>query len=510
VREARERLRLIEDRSPNASWLPVIFQNPEEPPLFYPQEEPSPQPVDKLPDNREPGQKIKKLAFWGGMGAIALVTLAFTVYKIIALPKDSTLSQGISLGEEILSQNSTPEKQAGAKAFRDGNYSGAVTNFKASLEKSPNDPEARIYLNNTKAANSKQTIKIAVSVPISINQPIAEEILRGVAEVQEEINRDYGINGKSLQVVIANDSNDNNLAQKVARQFVKDSAIFAVVGHNSSNASVAAAPIYKDGKLVMISPTSFANELKEPSYVFRMVPQITFFAAQLSRGTGKVIPNPKVATCVDDVSPDQKSFKNEFNYVVSAYGGQHIDLPCNLADPNFNPSAVVEAIRKNNVNSVMVAPYVNNLPKAIALFKAIREKQLPIKLFGSPTLYNDKTIEWGGEAVEGLTLSVPYYPDPKEKDSFRKLWNTELNTWRSPMAKDTTKAIATGLQQLLQQKQPTRQELDNILRDPNFKVKGVTGEFKFNSNTGEREFLFQQGRTDALIEIQNGKIVKIE
>jgi branched-chain amino acid transport system substrate-binding protein len=78
------------------------------------------------------------------------------------------------------------------------------------------------------------------------------------------------------------------------------------------------------------------------------------------------------------------------------------------------------------------------------------------------------------------------------------------------MAKDTTRAIATGLQQLLQQKQPTRQELDNILRDPNFKVKGVTGEFKFNSNTGEREFLLQQGRTDALIEIQNGKIVKIE
>jgi branched-chain amino acid transport system substrate-binding protein len=125
-------------------------------------------------------------------------------------------------------------------------------------------------------------------------------------------------------------------------------------------------------------------------------------------------------------------------------------------------------------------------------------------------LYNDKTIERGGGAVEGLTLSVPYYPDAKEKESFRKLWKTELNTWRSPMAKDTTRAIATGLQQLLQQKQPTRQELDNILREPNFKVKGVTGEFKFNSNTGEREFLVQQGRTDALIRIQNGKVVKIE
>ncbi|MEW6491763.1 MAG: ABC transporter substrate-binding protein [Cyanobacteriota bacterium] len=510
VREARDQLRLIENRSPNASWLPVIFQNPEEPPLFYPLEEPSPELGKESPKNSGTRPKIKKLA-WCGMGAIALATLAFGIYKLIALGKDSTLASGISLGEEILSEkNTTEEKQAGVEAFADGNYPKAVANFKASLQKKPNDPEARIYLNNAKAANSKEIIKIAVSVPIGINQPIAEEILRGVAEVQEQINRDFGINGKPLQVVIANDNNDSSSAQEVARKFVKDTAIFAVVGHNSSNASTAAAPIYKDGKLVMISPTSFANQLKERSYVFRMVPQITFFAAQLSRGLGRAVPNPKVVICVDNVSPDQESFRNEFKYVVSAYKGQHIDLRCNLADPNFNLNNVVDALRRNNVNSLMLAPYVNNLPKAMELFKAVRESQLPIKLFGSPTLYNDKTIEWGGEAVEGLTLSVPYLPDEREKNSFRELWKTELNTWRSPMAKDTTKAIAAGLQQLLQQKNPNRQDLDNILRNPNFKVKGATGEFKFNSSTGEREFLFQKERTDALIRIQNGKLVKIE
>jgi branched-chain amino acid transport system substrate-binding protein len=509
VREARDQLRLIENSSPNASWLPVIFQNPEEPPLFYPLEEPSSELGEEPPENSERRRTIKKLACCG-VGAIALATLAFGIYKTIDSGKDSTLSSEISLGEEILSQNSSPEKQAGAKAFADGNYPNAVANFKASLQNNPNDPEALIYLNNAKVANSKHTIKIAVSVPIGSNRPIGEEILRGVAEVQEEINRDYEINGLPLQVVIANDDNDRKVAQDVARKFVEDPAIFAVIGHNSSNASVAAAPIYKDGKLVMISATSFADELKEPSYVFRMVPQMTFFAAQLSNGLKSSIPNPKFAICVDIDSPDQITFQKKFQDVLSASKGQYIDIPCNLADRNLKLSTVVDAIRKNNVNSLMIAPYVNNLPKAIEIFKAVRENQLPIKLFGSPTLYNDKTIEWGGEAVEGLTLSVPYYPDEKEKNSFQKLWKTELNTWRSPLAKDTTRAIATGLQQLLQQKQPTRQELDNILREPNFKVKGVTGEFKFNSNTGEREFLVQPGRTHALIRIQNGKVVKIE
>ena len=509
VREARDQLRLIENSSPNASWLPVIFQNPEEPPLFYPPEEPSSELGEEPPENSETRPKMKKLVGWG-MGAIAVATLAFGIYKIIDFGKDSTLASGISLGEEILSQNSTSEKQAGVKDFAEGNYAKAVANFQLSLQKNPNDPEARIYLNNANAANSKQTIKIAVSVPIGSNQPIAEEILRGVAEVQEEINRGFGIHGKPLQVIIANDNNDGNLAQEVARKFVKDSGIFAVVGHNASDASVAAAPIYKHGKLVMISATSFAKELQESSYIFRMVPQMTFFAAQLSKGLGRSIPKPKVAICVDIDSPDQITFKKEFQDVISGSGGQYIDIPCNLADQNFKPTTVVEAIKNKNVNSLMISPYVNNLQKASGIFKALQEEQLPIKLFGSPTLYNDKTIEWGKEAVEGLTISVPYFPDEKEKKSFRELWKAELNTWRSPMAKDTTRVIATGLEQLLQQPHSTRQELDKILRDPNFKVKGVTGEFKLNQDTGEREFLFQQGRTDALIRVHKGKFVKIE
>ncbi|GET37026.1 ABC transporter substrate-binding protein [Microseira wollei] len=519
VCEARKKLSRdeVEDRSPSASWLPVIFQNPEEPPLFYPREQqstPEEKPAAKQEEDQKPQLKIKKIAGWsvGSLAklsaGIALITLAFAIHKIIELDKDSTRVSGISLGEEILSQNSTPEKAAGVKAFANKNYSEAIANFKASLDKNPNDPEARIYLNNAKAASHKETIKIAISVPFGPNQTRAEEILRGVAAVHQEINRDDGINGKSLQVVIANDNNDPVLAQKVARKFVKDPAIFAVVGHNASEATLAAAPIYQDGKLVMLSPTSFSTDIKQAAYIFRMVPQISFFTSQLSKSIDREISEPKIAVCLD-VSSNNESLRREFKYVVSAFKGQNIDLECDLSVHNFNPNTVIEAIRRNKANSLMIAPHSNNVQNAIALFKAVRESQLPIKLYGSPTLHTEQTLT-GGEAVEGLTLPVPYYPDAKEKDAFRSLWKAELNTWRTTMAGDATRAIATALQQLLLEKNPTRDQLDNILITPNFKVKGVTGEFKFNSNTGEREFLFHKQRSDALIRIENGQFVKIE
>jgi branched-chain amino acid transport system substrate-binding protein len=63
----------------------------------------------------------------------------------------------------------------------------------------------------------------------------------------------------------------------------KDPSILAVIGHNASNASLEAAPIYQQEKLVMVTPTSFANNLSGfGSYIFRTVPNISLMAAPLA------------------------------------------------------------------------------------------------------------------------------------------------------------------------------------------------------------------------------------
>jgi branched-chain amino acid transport system substrate-binding protein len=72
----------------------------------------------------------------------------------------------INTGERVLiSEKLTAEKQSGVEAFAKGNWNEAIAKFQASLLQNPNDPEARIYLNNAKIGNSK-ALKIAVSVPI--------------------------------------------------------------------------------------------------------------------------------------------------------------------------------------------------------------------------------------------------------------------------------------------------------------------------------------------------------
>jgi len=219
------------------------------------------------------------------LGLILLVTLPKVApWRRIWQPSDSrspsstqspTLEDRLSLGEKLLvAPVATAAKQEGVAAFARGDYSRATERFQQSLVQRPNDPESLIYLNNAKIGNNP-ALTIAVSVPIGSNPNVAQEILRGVAQAQQEVNQQGGLDGKSLRVQIANDDNDPELARKLADTLVGNGDILAVVGHNASNASLAAAPVYQQGGLVMVTPTSFANLLSNfGSYIFRTVPNL--------------------------------------------------------------------------------------------------------------------------------------------------------------------------------------------------------------------------------------------
>jgi serine/threonine-protein kinase len=117
---------------------------------------------------------------------------------------------GFSCGEAILIPQNPRIREAvfankvrGTKAFQQGNFNQAIVSFDRYLTSNPNDPEARIYLNNAKAVLAKNPLKIAASVPIIDDQlngsnDIAEQMLRGFAHVQENFNQNKGIDGRLL------------------------------------------------------------------------------------------------------------------------------------------------------------------------------------------------------------------------------------------------------------------------------------------------------------------------
>ncbi|MFB2894744.1 ABC transporter substrate-binding protein [Aerosakkonemataceae cyanobacterium BLCC-F50] len=315
--------------------------------------------------------------FYIALGGLCLLLIPrfVTIFK--------TESQIMSIGNRLLIQEKvTSDKQKGIEAFAKGDYQQAIASFKNSLIKQPNDPETLIYLNNAQAGNN--SLKIAAIVPIGSNLNVAQEILRGVATAQDEINKKGGINGQKLQVAIVNDRNDPEIAQKVASELVKDPQVLGVVGHNSSNASLAAAPIYQQGGLVMISPTSFANNLSGfGNYIFRTVPTNKVMAEALADYMVKTARKTKIAFCHDSQAPDNVSFKDELLAALVSKGGQLVPTVCDLSAPNFNPTAAVNQAISSGADGLFISNYIDRPETAIDVARA---NQGRLALFSSPTM----------------------------------------------------------------------------------------------------------------------------
>ena len=435
------------------------------------------------------------LLFLGGMG-----TLAWKTQESISIssadtsePDNSCLnypgvdSPRMSLGEKLLTKNKYSYFPIASKialyeaiaAFNRCDYTVARSELQTSLGIAKNNPEALIYLNNTRAI-AEANYKIAVSVPLGNQPEIAWEILRGVAQAQQEINQQGGIRGKQLLIQIVNDDNDPTVVREIAPQLVADSQILAVIGHNDSNASLAGSDIYQERGLVMISPTSSSTKLSGVGdYIMRTAPSVSLLADTLSDYAAESS-LARIAVCNDLSSSTSLSFTAEFTANFSHSGGEVLDIECNLAGNNFNPVPAVLTALSQEVDALLLVPSVDTIDEAVTVAGA-NQNRLP--LLGNHSLYTSQTTEVGESAVANLVLSAPWLPEVVPNNDFvrasKKLWGGRVN-WRTAMAYDATQAIIQGLQQ-----SERRIGLKSTLTASDFSVRGVIGRFSFQQ--GDRQ-----------------------
>jgi branched-chain amino acid transport system substrate-binding protein len=408
---------------------------------------------------------------------------------------EDNIEKRISVGDKILvTANSNPEKQAGVKAFASKEYVTALRKFDAALKSDRNDPETLIYRNNTSAARTKDIYKIAVSVPIGGNLNVAKEILRGVAQAQNEINQSGGVNSRLVMVEIANDDNDPEIAKKVAAKFVEDSKVLAVIGHNESNASIAAAPFYQQGGLVMITPTSSADTLREMgSYIFRATPSTRALAETLANYTVDVAGKANIAVCIDSQAEVSKSFKEEFTWATYNHGGKIAPTECDLSAPDFLATEIPSRAISDGADALVLAPSILKVDQAIEVAKANDDR---LTLLGSHSMSTYTTLKEGQVKVNGMVSVVAWDSQVEPNNSFNvnanKLWGGAVN-WRTAMAYDAAKTALTGIKL-----GASREQLQQTMTNPAFVAEGATSVVRFLPS-GDRNL------KGILVEVQPGK-----
>ncbi len=540
VRQAQEKLQFIENQYPCATWLPVICQNPAEPSPRWPETI-----IDKIKRRirkfwrDKPGtagaKSDRKLANLVILAIMSLLLAAFIgwilshttppqkLYQsqtyssptstLTPTPTPSSIDTLFSRGNKILIPSKTnSEKKAGTLAFAKGDWDLAINHFIKSLQQDKNDPETLIYLNNALARKRGNQLAIAVTVPIgeSIDSTyIAQEILRGVAHAQSQLNCSSidnianiiqnnqlssctgGSNNKPLLVEIVDDKNDSKFATQVAQTLVNNENkkdILAVIGHYRSATTIEAVKNGYKNKILVISPTSTSTELSGlPYQVLRSVISDHFSVQNLYRYINSKLQLQSIRAVVayDEGEAFSESVKDAFQKEMLTLPHQQ-DIPkYNLR--NYSSREIVEKAQQEKANVLLLAPSgtKDNLTKALEVVKEVAnlENNPKMMLLGASTMYRPGTTsqDFGKVSEESkLVVAAPWHRSGSLfEQNAKKLWGerSEVN-WVTAMTYDATQAIIESLNRtkVLNRSQLIAYVFSNI---SNFSAEGATAKVQF-------------------------------
>jgi branched-chain amino acid transport system substrate-binding protein len=482
VYAARRKLQESQGRFPCAAWLPVIYQNPAAPEIRYPK------PITI-------GRRWKYFLY----GLVALVVaLIFglrsnfnpPIAPAVSPPIDTAkiYAERTSLGDRLLSQCSLTHQadlNDAPAAFAAQQYDSAEPQFQNFL-KLHECPEITIYANNAAIRASQKTVigRVAASVPIGGNNPeTAEEMLRGIAQAQQE-SLDQGHPIEVMVVADANGKTQDNkeLMSLLAQRIAADIKIKAVIGPNAADAAKTAASIYYD-KLIMVTPTAFMAELDgRGQYVYRMLPFRKDLTQPLGQYTDRHPQKDMIAICVDQRSPDNGELAAAFNET------RHKTDPIQPCIPALSAEAITTRLKADRAQRILIAPHIEHMADAVNTAQVA--KRLGLKLLGSPTFFADAMLQpKNAKALEGMVFYSPWSPAKaklRQRHTFAQ-WQHHV-TWRTATSYDTFNTIATGLIQEFQQTQnTTRKGLAQFFQTCKSQAchSGTTGKVQFSSS-GDR------------------------
>ncbi|MEH2036965.1 ABC transporter substrate-binding protein [Nostoc sp.] len=385
-----------------------------------------------------------------------------------------SLQDRISFGEKSFTPGDiSAVKKEGVQAIAAKSYDRAIANFTDALKLNRNDPEALIFLNNARIGSSK-SYTIVASVPFGTDPNAALEILRGIAQAQNQVNSSGGIKGVPLRVGIANDDDNPEIAKQIASNLVSNSEVLGVVGPNTSDSTLAAGTIYTSGQLVAISPTSTSVKISNFSrYVFRTVPSDFMAARSLANYMVRTLQKKNAVVFFNSQSNYSQSLKSEFVSSVSLEGGQ-VASEFDLSRADFSAAKSIEQATKQGAEVLMLAANTETLDKALQVVQ-INQKRLT--LLGGDDVYTAKTLEIGREQAVGMVVAVPWHIDSDPKSDFpqksRQLWGGDVS-WRSALSYDATVALIAALE-----RNPTRSGVQQALLSSDFSATGASGTIRF-------------------------------
>lgn len=237
----------------------------------------------------------------------------------------------------------------------------------------------------------------------------------------DEINEAGGINGKKLRIKVGDSKGEAKESSDLARQYIDDPSIIAIVGDFSSGASMANAPIVDEAQMVQISPTASNPDYAAMSpYTFgimgRQDAEGPFFSTYI---LGKKMGAKKVAVIYINSDWGQAAYTAVTEQMEK--DGIELTGSADYVQGESDFSSVVAKARQDDPDTVLILDQ-GAVPQILNTMSQAGWDDVQIATLGAGA--SQQLIDLAGESAAGLYTSTPFFFDEaNEKDqAWRELF----------------------------------------------------------------------------------------
>ncbi|MEI7610877.1 MAG: ABC transporter substrate-binding protein, partial [Rhodospirillaceae bacterium] len=252
----------------------------------------------------------------------------------------------------------------------------------------------------------EEEVRLAVVAPLSgPRQAQGEEIRRGASLFVDQVNASGGLNHRPLKLLTFDDGDDPARARKAAEDAVA-AGVVGVVGHASAAALAAAAEVYRDRGMPVISPAAdFDGEAAANPWVFRnsftQLYEIRFLANYVRNVVGE-----KTISVIAQAGPENEALIRAFDEVMQRFGTKLLyrwDFDAAAPDFAARAQAIAADIRdKKLIGGVLV---LGDAGASAKILTALRRAAIDNRVFGPRTLASSAFLtalreEWKASEAE--------------------------------------------------------------------------------------------------------------
>ena len=286
---------------------------------------------------------------------------------------------------------------------------------------------------SAEGAADGDTYKIAVIAPLTGDAAQYGMTYQNTLDIlTDKVNAEGGVNGKQVEVTYFDDKKDAKEALNIANKIVADGSYIGVVGSQTSSCSMAAAPVFQEEGIPMISPQASNPQFTEiGDYIFSMQLSSSYEAELTAK---MIVENYGYKNIAVIYSNDDwgVGVNTQFTDSIGEYGGSISADETFIAGQTKDFTPLISKMKESAPEAVFVAALYSD---AAQILQQMKNLDFEVPVFATNTLYKQEFLDLAGANAEGILMLNSFELENTDeeyvylKDAYEEKTGNQVDTY---------------------------------------------------------------------------------